>query len=128
MIIPILGAIGLGSMPSKEELADRWISQYVPNPADYTGTLATTSSDITTWANECGDYIHTRNPLYNRANSRSICQSKIENLYQGNLLDLKQQEYNDSQSLKATGSNTTLYMVVALVVIVMIIIVLILKM
>lgn len=126
-IISPAGAIA-SDMPSKEYLADRWISENLPNPATYQATLATLSNDITGWSNRCGDYIHSRNPLYNRANSRSICQSKIEQAYTYQLTELKAQEYNDVEQAKSPMQNNKLLLVVALVVIIMIIAVLILKM
>jgi|GEM_PF-3187341 len=128
----ILSPIGtaVGNMPTKEELADRWIRENVPNPADYSATLATLTNDITRWGNSCGDYIHTRNPLYNRANGRSICQAKIEQLYADDLIGLKAQEYQDAEDLKGKGlqGNSKIFYAIALVIVVMIIIVLILKM
>ena len=126
--IPFVGpAILVGKMPSKEELADRWIRENLPNPNTYNATLATLSSDITKWAGACGDYIHQRNPLYNRANGRSICQTKIENMFSGSLNSLKTQQLNEVNALKFSADNTQLYYLIALVVIVMVIIVLIIK-
>lgn len=126
--IPFIGpAILVGNMPTKEELADRWIKENLPNPNAYNATLATLTNDVTKWSNTCGDYIHQRNPLYNRANGRSICQSKIEKVFSNDLAELKNQELNEVNKLKLVGDNTQLYYLIALVVIVMIIIVLIIK-
>lgn len=127
VIISPVGAV-VGGMPTKEELADRWIGENVPTAAQYTGTLATLTNDITQWSNLCGDHIHQRNPLYNRANGRSICQGKIELRMQSDLIYLKNQEYIEVQNLKKNVGNGNLYPIIALVIIVMIIIVLIMKM
>ncbi len=120
---------GIGDMPSKEYLADRWISENLPNPASYSATLATLTNDITGWSNTCGDYIHSRNPLYNRANSRSICQSKIEKQFAMQLSAGKAQELQDAEFLKnqATTGNNMLWAAAALVVIILIIIFIIIK-
>ncbi len=128
LFIPIVGpALAISKMPTKEELADRWISENLPRPGEYNATLATLSSDITKWAGSCGDYIHTRNPLYNRPNSRSICQTKIEKVFEGSLNSLKTQQLDEVNALKFSADNTQLYYIIALVVIVMVIIVLIIK-
>lgn len=119
----------IGNMPTKEELADRWIRENVPNPGEYSATLTTLSSDITKWTNLCGDYVHQRNPLYNRANGRSICQGKIELIYQGQLNELKAKEKFDLNQLQNGGGvSSKMVSLIVVAIIIMVVIVIIIKM
>lgn len=119
----------IGNMPSKEELADRWIRENLPNRAEYSATLTTLSSDITKWTNLCGDYVHQRNPLYNRANGRSICQGKIELIYQDQLGFLKAEEKRDIERFKNGGGiSSKMISLIVVAIIIMVVIVIIIKM
>lgn len=127
MISPV-GSL-VGNMPTKEELADRWIRENLPKPNEYNATLATLTNDITKWSNTCGDYIHTRNPLYNRANSRSICQGKIEQVFQSDLIALKDQEVIEAQAAKTGGTiSPNMLKLIIVAIIIMVVIVIVIKM
>ncbi len=128
-IIKASPAALIGSMPSKEDLADRWIRENLPNPGEYSATLTTLSSDITKWTNLCGDYVHQRNPLYNRANGRSICQGKIELIYQDQLRFLKAEEQRDLDRIKNGGGiSSKMVSLIVVAIIIMVVIVIIIKM
>ncbi len=67
--------------------------------------------------------------MYSRGNAQSICQAKIEGIYNSNLTVLKEGEFFDLEALKnPSGGTGNLVGIIAVVLIVLIIVCIIIKM